>query len=168
MGVNLCGGDICVSKHFLHASEIRPVGEQLSCEAVSEGVRADFPSHLAAHRVLADHAVNVFPEHCLTRAGNEEIYDAFLGFSLGQVVFEGAQGLGGNWHYSFFRAFSNHPKDANVKVDVSELERRKFRRSEAARIEQRHHGLIANGMTVNVLRGLVHKPSCPGIIQYRW
>ena len=41
VGVDLRGGDIGVSEHFLHASQVGAVGKQFRREAMPQGVRRD-------------------------------------------------------------------------------------------------------------------------------
>ena len=41
MGIDLGGGDIGMTQHFLHRAQIRAMSQQVGCESVTQNVRAD-------------------------------------------------------------------------------------------------------------------------------
>ena len=63
VGIDLRRRDIRVSEHFLHASEIRTVDEQLRREGVSQRMRADLRADRCPLDVLADESVDILADH---------------------------------------------------------------------------------------------------------
>lgn len=66
MGVNLRGGDIGMSEHFLYASEIGPAGKQLCGKGMSERMGRNFSSDPGPGDIFSDDAVDIFPSQRLS------------------------------------------------------------------------------------------------------
>lgn len=58
VGVELRGGNACVSEHGLDAADVRAVAEQVGGKTVPEHMRGYFFSHAGEHGVLMDEALH--------------------------------------------------------------------------------------------------------------
>jgi len=62
VGVNLCGNNGAVTKHFLHGAQVGTPFKQMGCECVAKGVRADvflMPASMAYSFTILNTAIRL-------------------------------------------------------------------------------------------------------------
>lgn len=148
VGVDLGGGELGVTEHFLDAAEVGAGVEQVGGEAVAEFVRRDsrvqpggqemrFQSVLEGTRRQGARVVPGAPEDRLLRIGA-----ATEGEPVG---FHGPESVGTDGNQSFFAALAEDADDGFTGVEIADSETAEFGHAEAAGVEEFENGGVAGG-----------------------
>lgn len=113
LGVDLCRFDACVSKHFLDQSQVGSACEQVSGEAMTEGVWAGFRIDSDPFRVAFDQFPDRFAAQSLSGARDDDPRSIF-GVSVGdedgarllQVLFDDFDGSLAQGDHPLFASFA--------------------------------------------------------------
>jgi len=148
MDINLRGGDVGMTKHFLNDTEVAAIVHQVTGESVAKGVGLDVLGDAGGAGVFLDKRPNVFAAHAGAAGGQEDIRlgtgiatEARPGF--GEVSVNPVGGGFADRYDPFFAAFAEGAEETGFEVEVGEGEVGDFADAQAGRVHQFDHRLVA-------------------------
>ena len=148
VGVDFGGGYAFVTEHFLHSTEVGPVFDQFSGEAVAEGVRADMLVDAGGIDGVLQHDEHHLPCEVAAAPVEENIaLLPFLGLDVGtdgeNVGLQQVQCTRIDGYPALFVAFANDLQALVVGIDVGQFQVDKLGDAESAAVEDFDDDVVA-------------------------
>jgi hypothetical protein len=130
MGIYLSGGDVCMSQHHLHGTQVGAVTEKMGGKRVPEHMGGDFFINTGGQRCFSDYLPEPQSCHATAACGNKEII-ASLAFEdewpcSFEIIFDFFFCLVTEGNETFFIAFAQNPDKTGGKITGSQRKLDKF------------------------------------------